>query len=244
MILFLCSLYALLTYIYIYIYIYILTKYCNHQEHTLSYLGGYKNNVWTKATGTNYQNENTKGEKEDKNNIKIIVETKKRKNKINTKKTKKLKLLLFDNFALTMTILPRKMFRQIFWFPKYTLYLHPELICYHWQNGSVTNCNFIEKGISYSSKVGTVNEVMNSIFNSCAKATKQFNSIYKTVFKCVITKVTESKRYSCMIILVFLYLIPVGLWQVNTLFSKSLTNRNNLFLNILRLVDLRILMSS
>ena len=80
-----------------------------------------------KAAVTNYQNENTKAEKEDKNNV--IVKTKKQ-NKINTKKTKNFKLFHSDNFALTMTILPRK-FRQIFWFPKYTSYLHRELICYH-----------------------------------------------------------------------------------------------------------------
>ena len=44
---------------------------------------------------------------------------------------KKLKLFHFDNFPLTMTNLPRKLVPQIFWFPKYTLYLHRELICYH-----------------------------------------------------------------------------------------------------------------
>ena len=37
------------------------------------------------------------------------------------------KLKLF-HFALTMTLLPRKLVRQIFWFPKYTLYLHQELL--------------------------------------------------------------------------------------------------------------------
>ena len=47
---------------------------------------------------------------------------------------KSFKLFHFDNFALTMTILPRKLVRQIFWFPKYTLYLHQELIYSHWQN--------------------------------------------------------------------------------------------------------------
>ena len=38
---------------------------------------------------------------------------------------------ILTNYALTMTLLPRKLVRQIFWFPKYTLYLHRELICYH-----------------------------------------------------------------------------------------------------------------
>ena len=37
---------------------------------------------------------------------------------------KKRKLFHFDNFALTMAILPRKLVPQIFWFPEYTLYLH------------------------------------------------------------------------------------------------------------------------
>ena len=41
---------------------------------------------------------------------------------------RQLKLFHFDNFALTMTVLPRKLVPQIFWFPKYTLYLHRELI--------------------------------------------------------------------------------------------------------------------
>ena len=44
---------------------------------------------------------------------------------------KKLKLFHFDSYALTMTLFPRKLVRQIFWFPKYTLYLHRELVCYH-----------------------------------------------------------------------------------------------------------------
>ena len=51
--------------------------------------------------------------------------------KNNNNNNKKCKLFLFGNFALTMTNLPRKLVPQIFWFPKYTLYLHRELICYH-----------------------------------------------------------------------------------------------------------------
>ena len=47
------------------------------------------------------------------------------------KKKKKLKLFHFDNFSLTMTILPTKFVPKIFWFRKYTLYLHRELVCYH-----------------------------------------------------------------------------------------------------------------
>ena len=65
-------------------------------------------------------------------------------------------------------------------FRHYTLYLHQELICYHCENklgfhkgrlnnfdfilinnGSVNNCNFIEKGISSIWKIGTVTEAMN-----------------------------------------------------------------------------------
>ena len=49
----------------------------------------------------------------------------------NNNKKKNLKLFHFDNFALTMTILPRKLVPQTFWFPKCTLYLHQELICYY-----------------------------------------------------------------------------------------------------------------
>ena len=53
------------------------------------------------------------------------------KNKNKNKNNKnKLKLFHFNNFALTTTILPRKLVPQIFWFPKHTLYLHQELICY------------------------------------------------------------------------------------------------------------------
>ena len=51
-------------------------------------------------------------------------------NNNNNNNNNKLKLFHFDNFALTMIILPRKLVPQIFWFPKYTLYLHRELICY------------------------------------------------------------------------------------------------------------------
>ena len=40
------------------------------------------------------------------------------------KKKKNLNLFHFGNFALIMTILRRKLVRQIFWFPKYSLYLH------------------------------------------------------------------------------------------------------------------------
>ena len=58
------------------------------------------------------------------NNNEIIINN-------NNNNNKKLKLFHFDNFALTMTILPRKLAPQIFWFPKYTFYLHRELICYH-----------------------------------------------------------------------------------------------------------------
>ena len=37
----------------------------------------------------------------------------------------------FRNYALTKTLLPRKVFRQIFMFLKYPLYLCQELICHH-----------------------------------------------------------------------------------------------------------------
>ena len=72
--------------------------------------------------------------------IKILKEKKKVKkynNKVlmnnnnNNNNNNKLKMFSFDNFALTMTNLPRKLVPQIFWFPKYTLYSHQELIYYH-----------------------------------------------------------------------------------------------------------------
>ena len=47
-----------------------------------------------------------------------------KKKRTETKKKKNLNLFHFDNFALIMTILRRKLVRQIFWFPKYILYLH------------------------------------------------------------------------------------------------------------------------
>ena len=54
------------------------------------------------------------------------------KKKNNNNKENRLKLFHFDNFALNMTILPRKLVRQIFWFPKHTgQNIHRELICYH-----------------------------------------------------------------------------------------------------------------
>ena len=140
----------------------ILTKYYNYQERIYCYLGGYKYTILEQKL------------LEQITKIKILKEKRKAKKSYNDKvvmeksffKKKNFKLFHFDNFALTMTILPRKLVRQIFWFPKYTLYLHRELIdriC--WvsikeslnnfdftliNNGSVNNCGFIEKGISNS----------------------------------------------------------------------------------------------
>ena len=51
-------------------------------------------------------------------------------NNNNNNNNNKLKLFHFDDFALTTIILPRELVPQIFWFPKYTLYLHRESICY------------------------------------------------------------------------------------------------------------------
>ena len=61
----------------------------------------------------------------------IIIINKNDNNKNKNKKKKTLNLFHFDNYALTTTLLPRKLVHQIFWFSKYTLYLHRELICYH-----------------------------------------------------------------------------------------------------------------
>ena len=49
-------------------------------------------------------------------------------------------------------------------------------------NGSVNNCDFIEKGISCSWKVGTVKDVTVSVFNCCAAATKRNNSIFFSIW--------------------------------------------------------------
>ena len=94
----------------------ILTKYYNHQEHTYCYLGGYKNTMLEQKL----LKQITK--------IKILKEKRKVKkdNKVimkNDNNHKKNKLFHFDNIALTMTILPRKLVPQIFRFPKYTLIL-------------------------------------------------------------------------------------------------------------------------
>ena len=58
------------------------------------------------------------------------------------------------------------------------------------------------------------------------------------MFKFVVTKVTESKTYSCKIINSY------GAMTGEHTFSIGLTIRNNLLLNILRLDDLRIRRSS
>ena len=55
----------------------------------------------------------------------------------------------------------------------------------------------------------------------------------------MVTKVTESKPYSCKILNSYGIMTD----EHTTLFSKGLTNRSNLLLNILRLVHLRILRS-
>ena len=52
-------------------------------------------------------------------------------NNNNNNNNNKLKLFHFDNFELTVTNLHTKLIPQIFWFPKYTLNLHQELICCH-----------------------------------------------------------------------------------------------------------------
>ena len=40
----------------------------------------------------------------------------------NDNNKEKFKLFYFDNYALAMTLLPGKLVRQIFWFPKYALF--------------------------------------------------------------------------------------------------------------------------
>ena len=76
-----------------------------------------KYNASTKTNGTNHQNRNTKGKKEGKTIIIITIIIKIIMIIIIIIK-KKLKLFHFDNYALTMAPLPRKLVRQIFWFPK------------------------------------------------------------------------------------------------------------------------------
>ena len=99
----------------------ILTKYCNHQEHTYYYLGGHKNTMLEQKL------------LEQINIIKILKKKRKVKKQYNNKvimknnnNNKKLKLFDCGNFALTMTILPGKFVPQIFWFPKYALNLHQQ----------------------------------------------------------------------------------------------------------------------
>lgn len=57
----------------------------------------------------------------------------------------------------------------------------------------IDNCDLIEKGISRNWKIGTVKEIINSIFNRCTAATKQVNSQEKTMLKFAVTRVTESE---------------------------------------------------
>ena len=124
----------------------------------------------------------------------------------------KLKLFHFDHYAFTVTLLPWKFIRVIFWFPRYTLGSHWELIFIigrkSWitikeslnnfdfvlvNNGYVNYCDFIKKGISRCWKVRTVKEEMSSIFVCCTEATKPVSRIKKILHKFVETKVTESK---------------------------------------------------
>ena len=103
----------------------------------------------------------------------------------------KLNLFHFDKYALNLENWPVKYFgfqyilytcndnwfviiNRISWITiKESYYIHFVLI----NNWSVNYCNFIEKGISRSWKVGTVKEVMNSIFDYWAVATKRINSV-------------------------------------------------------------------
>ena len=55
--------------------------------------------------------------------IKIIIKSKD--NNANNKK--RLALLHFGHYVLTIILVPRKVIRQIFWLPKHTLYLHQGL---------------------------------------------------------------------------------------------------------------------
>ena len=106
------------------------------------------------------------------------------------------KLFLFDNYALNMTLFPKIWFVKSFGFQN-MLHICTEnqfviIDIIGWvsikeslnnsdfvmiNNGSVNNCDFTEKGISRSWKVGIVKEVMSSIFDCCAAATKRINSI-------------------------------------------------------------------
>ena len=61
---------------------------------------------------------NSKGENKDKAIIIIII---------NENDNDKNEAFHFDNYVLTMALLPKTLVRRIFWFPKYTLYLHEEL---------------------------------------------------------------------------------------------------------------------
>ena len=75
-------------------------------------------------------------------------------------------------------------------------------------------------------------EVIKSISDCCAGTTKQINSIYKAMIKFVVTKVNESRSYPCN-----------ALWDSDRYihcFFNDFANSNNLTLNILRLVELRI----
>ena len=75
---------------------------------------------------------------------------------------------------------------------------------------------------------------MNSMFDCCAAVTKQIKNIQKTMLKFVVTKVTESKSQSCKV--PNSYGVVTGIQTV----SKGLTNCDNLSLNIIRLIQLRI----
>ena len=103
-----------------------------------------------KINEKNYQTVSTKGEKEGKTIVIIIIIiiiiitiTK------NANKKRSWSYCILEHNALPMNLLSRKLIYQIFWFPKYTLLSHQELICYHWQNKldydnkSLNNLDFI-----------------------------------------------------------------------------------------------------
>ena len=100
-----------------------------------------------KINEKNYQAISTKGEKEGKTIVIIIIIiitiTK------NANKKRSWSYCILEHNALPMNLLSRKLIYQIFWFPKYTLLSHQELISYHRQNKldydnkSLNNLDFI-----------------------------------------------------------------------------------------------------
>ena len=99
---------------------------------------------------------------------------------------------------------------------------------------SISFINCAQEGASLISKQGALNKRMRICFTIKAAGTKWIQSFLKAIIEFML----RPRR------ILVRYLIPLQLWQLNTLFGDVLINFNKFFLKALRLVALQRLRSN